>query len=79
MMKTSLIVTTVWLSCVVFFSGCMPKTIHFPCKAEEPMRTYHKNCGSESNATAFAQCAAEKHIQLEGDYEILLNRFRSCK
>lgn len=79
MMKTNLIVITVWLSCVAFFSGCAPKVVHLPCKAEEPLRTHHKNCGSESNATAFAQCAASKHITLEGDYEILLNRFRSCK
>ncbi|MFY9141452.1 hypothetical protein [Sulfuricurvum sp.] len=78
MTKISLIVTMALLSCAVFFSGCT-KTIYLPCKAEEPMRTYHKNCGGENNVTAFAQCASEKHIQLEGDYEILLTRFRSCK
>lgn len=79
MMKINLIVKTVLLSCVVFFSGCSPKTLYLPCKAEEPMRTHHKQCAGEINDTKFGECSASKFITLEGDYEILLNRLRSCK
>lgn len=78
MMKTNLIAKTALLSCVVFFSGCT-KTVYLPCKAEEPLRTYHKQCAGESSDVKFAECAASKYITLEGDYDVLLNRFRSCK
>lgn len=78
MIKINLIVKTVLLLCVVFFSGCS-KTIYLPCKAEEPIRTYHKQCAGEQNETKFGECSASKYITLEGDYEVLLNRFRSCK
>lgn len=77
-MKTNLIAKMVLISCVGFFSiGCAPK--YLPCKAEEPLRTYHKQCAGESSDIKFAQCASSKYITLEGDYEVLLNRFRSCK
>lgn len=76
-MKTNQIVKMVLISCVVFFSGCAPK--YLPCKAEEPLRTYHKQCAGESSDVKFAECASSKYITLEGDYEVLLNRFRSCK
>lgn len=76
-MKTNQIAKMVLISCVVFFSGCATK--YLPCKAEEPLRTYHKQCAGESSDMKFAECAASKYITLEGDYEVLLNRFRSCK
>jgi len=76
-MRTNLMLKMALLSCVLFFSGCGPK--YLSCKAEEPSRTYHKQCAGESNDTKFGECAASKYITLEGDYEVLLNRFRSCK
>ena len=77
MMKTKVIATTLLLCSIVFFSGCGPK--YLPCKAEEPVRTYTKNCTYEGNMTKLSKCAAEKYTVLEGDYEVLLTRFRSCK
>jgi len=77
MMQIKAIAIMVLLSCALFFSGCAYK--YLPCKADEPIRTYHKQCAGEQNNTKFGECASEKYILLEGDYEVLLNRFRSCK
>lgn len=79
MTTTKAIAITLLTSCVLFFSGCTPKTVYLPCKAEEPLRTYKPSCASEHNATEFGKCAAVKYITLEQDYNILLTRFRSCK
>lgn len=79
MMKTNLILKMVLLLSVLIFSGCETKTVYLPCKAQEPMRTYHKQCSSENNDTKVGECAVSKFFTLEGDYEILLTRFRSCK
>ena len=76
-METKLMLKMALLSCAVFFSGCAPK--YLPCKAEEPLRTFHKQCAGESSDFEFGKCASSKFITLEGDYEVLLNRFRSCK
>lgn len=74
------IVKTVWaLFAIVVFSGCAPKTIYLPCKAEEPQRTFHKPCSGETNSTKFGQCVSERWIMLESDYDVLMGRFRSCK
>lgn len=77
-MKTKVNAIMLSIVCAAFFSGCA-KEIYLPCAAAEPSRSYHKNCGGENNVTAFGQCASEKYLLLEGDYEILLGRFRSCK
>lgn len=77
MMQIKRIVKTALLLCAVFFSGCAPK--YLPCQAEEPTRTYHQICAGEHNDTKFGQCASERFILLEDDYETLLTRFRSCK
>lgn len=79
MMKTKLSVTMLLIGCALFFSGCPGRVVHLPCKAEEPVRTFHKNCSSESNVTKFSECAIEKYLWLDNDYNILLTRFRSCK
>ena len=77
-MRTSQTLKMVLISCAVFFSvGCAPK--YLPCKAEEPLRTFHKQCAGESSDFEFGKCASSKYITLEGDYDVLLNRFRSCK
>lgn len=76
-MKIHQTVKMVLISCVLFFSGCAPK--YLPCKAEEPLRTYHKQCAGESSDVEFGKCATSKFITLESDYDVLLNRFRSCK
>lgn len=77
-MKTNLIVKMVLILYVLLFSACS-KTVYLSCEAEEPQRTYHKQCGNEQNITKLYQCASERFILLESDYEILKTRFRSCK
>lgn len=78
MIQINQTVKMAWILLVVaVFSGCTPK--YLPCKAEEPQRTFHKQCSGEQNATKFGECVGERWILLESDYEVLLNRFRSCK
>lgn len=77
-MKTKVIAITLLLCLMVLSSGCT-KYVYLPCKAEEPIRTAVDNCVYDGNMTKLAKCAAIKHTKLEGDYEILLTRFRSCK
>lgn len=67
------------LACLpLLFSGCVEKRIYLPCKAEKPIKTDIK-CVYDSNKTKYAQCISNKYIQLEGDYDILMTRFDSCK
>lgn len=79
MMRTRLNATILLLSCALFFSGCPARTVYLPCKADEPIRSFNKNCGHENNVTKFGECVIEKQIWLEHDYDVLLTRFRSCK
>ena len=78
MMKTKVIVITLLLFSVLAFSGCT-KYVYLPCKAEEPQRTVVVDCEYDGNMTKLAKCAAKSKTALEGDYEVLLTRFRSCK
>lgn len=79
MMKIKASVTILLIGCALFFSGCPGKIVYLPCKAEEPARSFNRNCGSENNVTKFGDCVIEKQIWLEHDYEVLMSRFRSCK
>lgn len=79
MMKTKAIAITALLSLALLSSGCGPKTVYLPCKAEEPLRTSMPDCAYDGNMTKLSKCAAVKYLQLEGDYNTLLTRFRSCK
>jgi len=78
MTQINLTVKTVWtLLAIAVFSGCAP--VYLPCKAEEPQRTFHKQCSAETNTTKRGECVGERWILLESDYDVLMNRFRSCK
>lgn len=79
MMKTKAIVTTLLLSSALVFSGCPGKTVYLPCKAEEPIRTPVVDCEYDGNMTKLSKCVAKSKAVLDGDYDILLTRFRSCK
>lgn len=79
MTVTKVIVTTLLLCSALVFSGCPGKTVYLPCKAEEPLRTPTVDCEYDGNMTKLAKCAAKNKTTLEGDYEVLLTRFRSCK
>lgn len=78
---TTIKVTVIMLlmSLPVLFSGCAEKRIYLPCPAEKPIRTDLPRCAYDGNKTALAQCVSQKYITLEGDYDILLSRFESCK
>ena len=78
MTVTKAIVTTLLLFLVATFSGCT-KEVYLPCKAEEPIRTKTEECTYDGNMTKLAKCAAISKATLEGDYDILMTRFRSCK
>lgn len=73
------VITLLTLFALAVFSGCSPKTIYLPCPAEEPQRTFHKQCSGEHNATKLGECVGERWILLESDYDVLITRFRSCK
>lgn len=79
MTRIKLSVTMLLVGCGLFFSGCPAKTVYLKCKAEEPTRSYDKNCGHENNVTKFSKCVIEKQLWLEHDYDVLMTRFRSCK
>lgn len=65
--------------CVILFSGCTPKIVYLPCKAEKPIRTKSDICGILKDDKKFAECAQIKYINLDKDYDILSTRFDSCK
>lgn len=81
MTTTKVIAITLLVCLPLLFSGCVEKkvNVYLPCKAEKPFRTVLPKCVYEGNMTKLAQCAAEKHVILEGDYDILSTRFDSCK
>lgn len=79
MTTTKAIAAMLLLCSALVFSGCVEKKIYLPCKAEEPLRTATKDCEYDGNMTELAKCAAVKYTTLEGDYDILMTRFRSCK
>ena len=78
-MKTKVIAITLLLCSALVFSGCVEKKVYLPCKAEEPLRTLTADCEYDGNMTKLAKCAAKNKATADGDYEILLTRFRSCK
>lgn len=81
-MTTTKVIAITLLACLpLLFSGCIEKrvNVYLPCKAEKPLRTSLPRCVNDGNMTKLAQCAAEKHIVLEGDYDVLMTRFESCK
>ena len=78
MTTTKVIVITLLVCLPLLFSGCVEKRIYLPCKAEKPIRANMK-CVYDGNKTAYAKCISEKYVTLEGDYDILMTRFESCK
>ena len=80
-MKTSLIVKMLFLSLVVFFSGCAQKTqiIVQKCQIEKPIKHDPINCRVIKSDLEFMQCVATNYYQLNGDYEMLEKAFEGCK
>ena len=80
-MKTSLIVKTLWLLLVVFFSGCATKTqiIVQKCQIEKPIKHDQINCRVIKSDLEFMQCVATNYYTLQSDYEVLEKSFEGCK